>query len=208
MTRYVHLIIYSAYRRFLRCFRCMATALLTLAKQFPELCHGTLQQVCRHVSVYPCLCCAANGTVGVIVVEIAQRTAGTAEAGGVSRAREHCLILFILASTLLLSVSDGLTLQPTTALLTIGNLTSSTSFPVAQALTSSVQRATPLHLSPPPRPHAVGLGTGIFVKRSEHAGPLSRNTSDKSSVRWKSRSNRRRLDALSTRWILMGSGGG
>jgi hypothetical protein len=127
--------------------------------------------VCRHVSVYPCLCCAANGTVGVIVVEIAQRTAGTAEAGGVSLAREHCLILFILALTLLLSVSDDPALKPTTALLTIGNLTSSTSFPVAQALASSVQRATPLHLSPPPR-HAIGLGMGILFKRSENAVPL------------------------------------
>jgi hypothetical protein len=141
-----------------------------------------LQQACRHVSVYPCLCCAANGTVGVIVVEIAQRTAGTAEAGGVSLAREHCLISFILAANLLQSVSGDLVLRPTTAHSTVGNLTPVISFPVAQALASSVQRATPLHLSPPPR-HAVGLGMGISFKRSENAGPLSRNTSDKSSVR-------------------------
>jgi hypothetical protein len=161
----------------------MATALLTLAKHFPKLCHGTLQQVCRHVSAYPCLCCAANGTVGEIVVEIAQRTAGTAEAGGVSLAREHCLILFILASSLLLSSGRDLASQPTLALEMIGNIISSTSFPVAQALASSVQRATPHHLSPPPRLTPSVLVWGSLSSEAKTQCRFSRDISDKSSVR-------------------------
>jgi hypothetical protein len=56
-------------------------------EKYPKLCHGTLQQACRHVSMYPCLVRCRRREAGErwreISMEIAQSTAGTAESGGV-----------------------------------------------------------------------------------------------------------------------------
>jgi hypothetical protein len=166
-------------------------------EKYPKLCHGTLQQACRHVSMYPCLVRCRRQEAGErwreISMEIAQSTAGTAESGGVlSRLCGRFGRFYTGVSASSIELGQDWKRGPVIQQSLSSSVAIVILLTIAQALASSAQHCSHrsktqacIHstlCSPPPRPRRrswYGDLSRITQGRFRETGPKP----DKSSVR-------------------------